>query len=194
MRTRFITSAAARGGFPPPDHPEVAFAGKSNVGKSSLLNTLANAKLARVSKTPGRTQLINFFEVQNKEQTWGLADLPGYGYAKVPTRVTKSWAPLIESYLEHRDCLKQVYVLVDVRRGLQEVDAELLAYLAEVNTAATVVATKLDKLKKAQKKPALHAIAKDVGCDKHAVVGTSALNREGIERLAALVEAHLFGA
>lgn len=187
MRTRFITSAAERTQFPDLGLPEVAFVGRSNVGKSSLLNVVANAKIARTSRTPGRTQLVNFFEVSTADRTVALADLPGYGYAKVPAHVVRTWAPLIERYLEDRTSLAEVLLLVDARRTVARDDLALFDFLAETladrGGSVRVVATKIDKLPKAKRKPAQKRIQDAFSLPSRSVLGTSASSREGVETL-----------
>lgn len=132
------------GELPDPGLPEVAFAGRSNVGKSSALNTLVNHRsLARVSGTPGRTQAINLFEIDRRLV---FADLPGYGFAKVPEAVREAWKPMIERYLADRQRLVLVVALIDVRRDPQEMDGQLMYALTEARIPSLVVATKADKL------------------------------------------------
>ncbi len=146
---RFVAGAADVRRIPPAKTPEIAFAGRSNVGKSSLLNRLVgSSKLARVSKTPGRTQQINFFEVDGK---LGFVDLPGYGFARVPLSVKERWKVLVETYLTGRAALRLVIVLVDLRRMLQDDDVQLLEYLAAHGLCALVVGTKADKLPRGQR-------------------------------------------
>lgn len=197
MRTAFLTSAADARGFPSVDTPEVAFAGRSNVGKSALLNALAAARLARTSRTPGRTQLVNFFSVERKTKRYGLADLPGYGYARAPKAVQRTWAPLVESYFEVRGVLRMVLLLVDIRRGVQADDRALVAFMDEVlaprGVVVEAVATKVDKIPKAKRKPALRAVAEALGVPHGGVHATSALKREGLESLRERVEAVLLG-
>jgi len=145
--------------WPELDMPEVAFAGRSNVGKSSALNTLLNSrKAARVSGRPGRTQAINLFKVGT---ACVFADLPGYGFAKVPATVQDHWKTMIESYLAERQALRLVVILVDARRSPQEMDGMLLYALTESSIPSLVVATKVDKLKKQQRQKNLRAIAKE---------------------------------
>jgi GTP-binding protein len=133
---------------PPSELPEVAFAGRSNVGKSSALNCLWNRKsLARVSRTPGRTQHINLFRLGDFAL---FADLPGYGYAEVPDAVRADWKPMVENYLSERSNLKLVVVLIDVRRNVQESDGALLYALTEARIPSLPVATKADKLGRQQ--------------------------------------------
>jgi GTP-binding protein len=144
---RFLGAAAAPGGGPPPLQPEVAIAGRSNVGKSSLLNALLGRRgLARTSATPGRTRQINYFLVNER---FVLADLPGYGFAVGPEAERRSWGPLVEGYLRERPTLRGVALLVDARRGVEDEEEELLGFLAHVGLPAALVATKLDKLGRA---------------------------------------------
>jgi len=129
--------------------PEVAFAGRSNVGKSTLINRLTRSPgLARTSSTPGRTQQINFFLLPEKLV---FADLPGYGFAKVPERIRATWKPLLERYFETRDALRGVVVILDARRGLRPDDQTLLDFAASQSRPAIVVANKIDKLRQAEK-------------------------------------------
>jgi GTP-binding protein len=141
---RFLGAAAAPGGEPAPGPPEVAIAGRSNVGKSSLLNTLVGRRgLARTSATPGRTRQLNFFLLNER---FALVDLPGYGFAVGPEAERRRWGPLVETYLRERPTLRGVAVVVDARRGVEGDEEDLLAFLAAVGLPAAVVATKLDKL------------------------------------------------
>ncbi|MDQ6716795.1 MAG: ribosome biogenesis GTP-binding protein YihA/YsxC, partial [Gemmatimonadota bacterium] len=144
----FMGGTAQRGGWrPESDLPEVAFAGRSNVGKSSLLNTLVGRrKLARVSKTPGRTREINFFRVND---TFVMVDFPGYGYAKISKERKADWRPLIESYLKLTPQLRGIVLLLDIRREPSDDDREMLDFLAEVEIPTIVAVTKADKLNKA---------------------------------------------
>lgn len=187
MRTKFITSCVDADAFPQPSRPEVAFVGRSNVGKSSLLNALTSAKIAKVSRTPGRTQMVNFFTVDGKDWGFSLADLPGYGYAKAPKALQRTWGPLIEQYLETRDPLRAMLLLVDIRRGVQADDLDLVRWMLETSEqrdiSIEVVATKIDKLPKAKQKPALDRIARELGLDRSHIHGTSALSRQGLTEL-----------
>src|SRR5512141_2173198 len=125
--TTFIKSAVKPDAYPDPNLPEVAFCGRSNVGKSSLINVLVNRKnLVRTSSTPGRTQLINFFDVNG---TFTLVDLPGYGFAKVPLSVKKEWGPMMETYLSRRPNLRGVVLILDVRRTPGDEDLQMLSWL-----------------------------------------------------------------
>jgi len=159
----FVKSAPELRFLPDPDVPEIAFAGRSNVGKSSLLNKLMNRRnLARTSSTPGCTRQINFFSVRSAQGMHAsLVDLPGYGYAKRSKEERKLWADLIDGYLLERPTLRAVALLVDVRRGLEADDLDLLEMLATGSAesrgqpATVIVATKLDKLRSGERKAAL---------------------------------------
>ena len=144
-----FAGAVSAGGVPPRlDLPEIAFAGRSNVGKSSLINRLAHARgLARTSRTPGRTQQVNFFAGRDEIV---FADLPGYGFARVPAGVREAWKKLVEGYLEAREGLRGVVVIVDARRGLEPDDRALIDYLAALGRPAVVVANKIDKLNRSE--------------------------------------------
>ena len=165
----FLKSAPALVHLPDPDYPEVAFAGRSNVGKSSLLNALTNRNgLARTSNTPGRTQELNFFEVGAPTQ-FRLVDMPGYGFAKAPPAVVRQWRFLVNDYLRGRQALKRALVLIDARHGIKEVDREILEMLDRAAVGYRLVLTKADKIKatdlaevaqrtadEARKRPAAH--------------------------------------
>ncbi len=160
LRLRFLASATRLGQLPD-SAAEVAVVGRSNVGKSSLINALANTKqLARVSNTPGRTQLINIFEVADGGT---IVDLPGYGYAKVPARVRRDWPEMIEGYLLEREPLVQVMVLVDGEIGPTPLDQQMLAWLRANDVPHTVVATKADKVKSSKRPARRRDLA--AGCD-----------------------------
>jgi len=144
MEVSFVASAYLPDQYPPPDRPEIAFAGKSNVGKSSLLNRLVNRRhLAVTSSKPGRTRSINFFAVGRDLY---FVDLPGYGYAKVPVSVKRSWKKMVETYLDRRPTLKGVVLIVDIRRDPDSNDMDLLHWLNHRGIAAVAVVTKADKL------------------------------------------------
>lgn len=179
----FRAAASKPDQVPPPDRLEIAFAGRSNVGKSSLLNMLLARKgLARTSNTPGRTRQINFFDV---DVAGGpklcFVDLPGYGYAKVSKSESASWKQLLESYLQNRPTLRAVVLLVDVRRGVEEEERELIEFLGlRDDLEVLVVATKVDKLARNAMKPALLALGREA---KLRVIGTSADTRLGREEV-----------
>ena len=146
IAARFVTSAAQPSGFPPPSLPEIAVVGRSNVGKSSLINALVGQPgLARTSRTPGRTRLINWFAI---DERFHLVDLPGYGYADVSQATRDSWRPLIEGYLADRESLAGVLLLIDIRRGAQAEELDFVPWLAERAMPVVVALTKADKLPK----------------------------------------------
>ncbi|HEY0477390.1 MAG TPA: ribosome biogenesis GTP-binding protein YihA/YsxC [Kofleriaceae bacterium] len=146
IRARFVTSAAQLSEFPPPSLPEVAVVGRSNVGKSSLINLLVGQPgLARTSRTPGRTRLANWFVI---DERFHLVDLPGYGYAEVSRAMRDSWRPLIEGYLAGRKTLAGVLLLIDIRRGVQDEELDFVPWLAERTMPVVVALTKADKLAK----------------------------------------------
>lgn len=184
-RTRFLGSFPAE--LPHTGLPEIAFAGRSNVGKSSALNTLLGSKsAARVSSTPGRTQTINLFQLGD---ALCFADLPGYGFAKVPEAVMRSWKPMIERYLGERDTLKLVVILVDGKLPAQPLDAMLIEGLMDAGVPLLVVATKLDRLSKHQRKPQLAALREGLGLPEDQPVGFSSKDGTGRDEVWARIEA-----
>jgi GTP-binding protein len=149
LHTQFLTSAAAPHQFPAPTAPEVAFLGRSNVGKSSLINALLGEKVAKTSSTPGRTRTINFFSIRRPGQPRPdvvFADLPGYGYAKLPKELTAEWPKFIEPYLEERRSLALCIVLVDTNIAPQPSDKQLISYLQQMGKPYVVVGTKSDRV------------------------------------------------
>ncbi len=187
MRTSFVTSAADAGGFPPRDRAEFAFFGRSNVGKSTLLNRLAGARIARVSRTPGRTQLVNFFDVDSPTVAFRLADLPGYGFAAAPQSVSRTFESLVLGYLgAHR--MTAGLLLLDVRREPSDEDVQACELLKESLAAAAggelwIIVTKGDKVPKARRKPVVHRVARRLNVDVQTVSLTSASEGWGIEDL-----------
>lgn len=162
-RARFVTSAVAKAGFPSAALPEVAFVGRSNVGKSSLLNRLAGQRgLAHVSRTPGRTRMVNFFEVAGR---YRLVDLPGYGYARAPEALRRGWEDLVLAYLTGRESLVLNLLLVDARRDPLANDLRALELLGSSGRPVAVVATKMDKLKSAQAASRLRQLSQAFGND-----------------------------
>ena len=160
QKAKYTQSAPSIHECPPEDGIEVAFAGRSNAGKSSAINTLTNNhKLARVSKTPGRTQLINFFELSDTQR---LVDLPGYGYAKVSREQKELWQRHLSEYLRERRCLKGLILLMDIRHPLQEFDTTMLNWATESNMPVHILLTKADKLSRGHAGSALMAVKKEL--------------------------------
>jgi GTP-binding protein len=178
---KFVCSAVTPGHYPPDDLPEVAFAGRSNVGKSSLINKILNRKkLVRTSKTPGRTQLLNFFEIN---ELWRFVDLPGYGYAKVPAEVQKRWRPMVESYLTTRVNLRGMVWLLDIRREVSKEDLTLWDWLQAKQVTVIIVITKADKLSKNKRNKQAASIAKSLGRNAQELIQFSATSGEGKDEI-----------
>ena len=189
-RVEFLRSAPALKFLPDPGAPEIAFAGRSNVGKSSLLNAITGRKsIARASVTPGRTQELNFFEVGEPTRL-RLVDMPGYGYAKAPPKVVEAWKRLVRDFLRGRVVLKRTLVLIDSRHGVKEVDREMMKLLDEAAVGYRLVLTKADKIKASELEAVLAATQAEAR--KHSaafpvVHVTSAEKGMGIEELRAAV-------
>ena len=184
----FIGGMAEKHGWRPESSlPEVAFAGRSNVGKSSLLNTLVRRKsFARVSRTPGRTREINFFRINN---TFVLVDLPGYGYARISKEKKAGWRPMIESYLRRTTQLRGIVLLLDIRREPSEDDRAMLDFLAELEVPTIVALTKADKLNKAGARERTTEISRSLALEADQVVQFSAQSGEGrLELLQAIMQ------
>lgn len=184
---KLLTTAVKYEQYPPCDLPEIALVGRSNVGKSSLINCLANRKnLARTSSTPGKTATINFYEIGGK---FRLVDLPGYGYAKVSRQEKEKWAGMIENYLSKRENLVQVIQLVDARHKPTADDKTMFEWICSYNYEPFVVATKLDKLKKSQIESNLTAIYEELNLNEDSVlIPFSSENREGRAEVLELID------
>lgn len=183
QRAQFLTSASKASQFPQDNRREVAFAGRSNAGKSSAINALCmNKSLARTSKTPGRTQLINFFPLDEERC---LVDLPGYGYAKVPESVRREWQSLMEDYLSKRENLAGLVMIMDIRHPLKDYDLQMLEWCQHFGTPVHILLTKADKLKKGPASQSLLQVRKSL--NDAAIEATvqmfSALNKTGLEEL-----------
>ena len=189
-RVEFLKSAPSLQFIPDPDLPEIAFAGRSNVGKSSLLNALTGRKaIARTSVTPGRTQELNFFEV-GEPAVLRLVDMPGYGFAKAPLKVVENWRRLVRDFLRGRDVLKRTLLLIDSRHGIKPVDAEMMKMLDEAAVGYRIVLTKADKIKASELEAVL--VATNAEARKHPaaypqVLVTSAEKGMGIAELRSAV-------
>ena len=184
VRTVEFAGSVAKADDPiPGDLPQVAFSGRSNVGKSSLINVLlrrTRKKLAHVSSTPGKTQLLNFYRVNDR---FFLVDLPGFGYAKVPRAVQQAWLTLIEGYLSTQKRLRGVVHLVDCRRPPPDSDLEMLEYLASQGLPTLVVLTKIDKLKQSQRARAIEAATRTLQVDADQLLPFSSKTGEGRDEL-----------
>lgn len=177
----FITSAVKPKGYPPGDNPEVAVIGRSNVGKSSLMNSLfQRTNLVKVSRTPGRTQLINFFDVDEKLT---VVDLPGYGFAKVPKAIRRQWRPMIEGYLTGRPNLVACFLLLDIRRIPSEDDLDMWNWLLHFDRLTVPVATKVDKLSKQKRRNQIQRIANVLDVPAEAIVLSSSKTHAGRDKL-----------
>jgi GTP-binding protein len=177
----FVTSAVRPGQYPVPDLPEFAFAGRSNVGKSSLINTMVSRrKLVQTSSTPGKTRLINFFRVN---EAFTFVDLPGYGYARVSQEERRRWRPMVEQYLSARENLKAVVVILDIRRVPTAEDGQLLRWLDRERIPTVLVVTKADKLSKTAQKKQLNVIVEAIAADPGDIILFSAVSRQGRDAL-----------
>jgi len=182
-RATFLQSASALNNAPPDTGSEVAFAGRSNSGKSSAINTLTdNGKLARTSRTPGRTQLINFFSLSDNQR---LVDLPGYGYAKVPLRMKQEWNRHLENYLQRRESLRGLVLLMDIRHPLRDQDGQMITWAANAGMPVHVLLTKADKLKRGPAKSTLLSVQGQLSehGDLVSVQLFSSLKRDGLKDL-----------
>jgi GTP-binding protein len=181
----FVKGVVSLADLPAAALPEVAVSGRSNVGKSSLLNVLIGSRraLARVSGQPGKTREINFFRVGDR---YHLVDLPGYGYARVPPAVSAKWRGLVQGYLESRRQLAGIVQLVDARHGPTELDVEMIAWLVQAEVPALLVATKVDKLKSGARAEALRALSR--AYPAFAVAGFSTVKREGRAEVLAWID------
>ena len=184
----FITSAASKKGFIVPNKPMIAICGKSNVGKSSLINALANKKgLARTSVTPGRTRLVNYFDFGE----FVLADLPGYGFAKVSHSEKEKWGQLLEDFFSYQSLITHVFSLVDIRHDPTRDDVDMINYLHHYAVPFTVVATKADKIGKTRIFDRLKSIGNFLTIGKDSIIATSADTGYGKDKLLAKIESVL---
>lgn len=184
----FVKGVVAMSGLPPADRPEVCFAGRSNVGKSSLINALTGRKtLARASNTPGRTQEINYFALGESRY---LVDLPGYGFAEAPVAIVAKWQALLKQYLSGRPTLRRAFVLIDARHGVKAVDEEILTLLDRSAVTFQAVLTKVDKINRTERAAVIEQVKGALGKHPAAypeILVTSSEKGEGIETLRALI-------
>ena len=190
LRAEWLATAAGPEGFPEPSVPEVTFVGRSNVGKSSLLNALVQRKkLARTSSAPGKTRLIHFFKVERPERETHFVDLPGYGYAKVSKSERKNWQRLIESYLEGRPTLRAAVLLQDMRRDISDDETLLIDWLHERGIPVILAITKIDKLKPMRRAARLRALKATIDLPAANVIATSSEARIGLDELWQAIDA-----
>lgn len=179
----FVGSVVEPGTSPPEDLPQVAFSGRSNVGKSSLINTLlrrTRKKIARVSSTPGKTRELNFYRVNDR---FLLVDLPGYGFARVPDEMREAWRKLVEGYLATEERLRGVVHLVDARHDPMDTDKQMVAFLAALQLPTLVILTKIDKLSRSERTGKENEAARALGLDAEQILPFSAKTGEGRETL-----------
>ncbi len=189
-RVDFLLSAASAKQFPTDLMPEIAIIGRSNVGKSSVLNALVERRaMAKVSKSPGRTQLINYFNIDDK---FYLVDLPGYGFAKVPDNVRRRWDQLIGAYLKTRETLAGAFLLLDIRRQPSRDDIAMWEWLTEMQIPVLIMLTKADKLSKTAALNQRRVICKMLDIEMSAPILTSALKKMGFDDVKKAIEALLF--
>ena len=182
----FVISAIRPGNYPPENLPEIAFAGRSNVGKSTLINKLVNRKhLVKTSSTPGRTQLLNFFNIND---AFVFVDLPGYGYAKVPDRVKKDWGKMIETFLSTRLTLKGVVLILDIRRNPGEEENNFISWLHQQGIPTVLILTKADKLSKTKQKKQIQIIEKALSVNPEELICFSAKTRQGLDSVWKAIE------
>lgn len=189
-RTHYVLSALRPGDAPPDSGREVAFAGRSNAGKSSAINTICQQKaLARISKTPGRTQMLNFFQVDEERR---LVDLPGYGYAKVPEAMQKNWRRAMEDYLQDRRSLQGVFLVMDIRHPLTEFDWQMIEWCRHCNHPLHIALTKADKLSRGAARTTLlkveTALRRDAGDLDISLQLFSSLAKQGVDEAHAVLD------
>ncbi len=188
QQAKYLTSAAELDQLPPDQGREVAFIGRSNAGKSSALNVITNIKgLARTSKTPGRTQMINFFALNDH---YRLVDLPGYGYAKVPRTVKERWEQMVDGYLKKRQCLKGLVVIMDIRHPLKEMDLDIIAWAGKCRLPVHILLTKVDKISAPMARKTLKEVEEALQSQGRKVTLQlfSSLDRTGLDDVKAVLD------
>jgi GTP-binding protein len=189
LSAEFVKSASKPSEYPKGGLPELAIAGKSNVGKSSLINALVKRKnLAKISSTPGRTQLINFFQINGN---LSLVDLPGYGYAKVPLHIRQTWKPMVESYLQTREDIRLVILIIDARRGASAEDLNLLDWLDSHRIPSLIVLTKTDKLSQIERAQQKKNLSENPRLASRPFLFFSAVSAEGKDELWKIIRQHV---
>ena len=189
INTKFIKSASKKEEFIVDELPQIAIVGRSNVGKSSLINLLTNnSKMAKTSSTPGRTRLVNYFNINNQ---FYLVDLPGYGYHKASKSIGDTWDKVMNDYFVDNNKLKLVFVLLDSRIMPTELDKQMLDYLAENEIPAVIILTKVDKISRSELGLNMSKISKEIRFNKDLIVATSTLKKQGVDRIESLLDEYL---
>ncbi len=189
INAKFIKSASKKSEFINDQLPQIAIVGRSNVGKSSLINMLTNnSKMAKTSSTPGRTRLVNYFNINNQ---FYLVDLPGYGFAKASKNIVSAWDSVMNDYFISNPQLKLVLLLLDCRREVGELDNQMLDFLAENEIPAAIILTKTDKLNKSELNLKINKISTQLRYNKERIIPTSTLKKQGAENIANLVEEYI---
>ena len=189
INAKFIKSASKKEEFIVDELPQIAIVGRSNVGKSSLINLLTNnSKMAKTSSTPGRTRLVNYFNINNQ---FYLVDLPGYGYHKASKSIANAWDAVMNDYFVDNVKLKLVFVLLDSRIEPTELDKQMLDYLASHEIPAVIIMTKTDKISRSELFLNMSKISKEIRFNKDLIVATSALKKQGVERIENLIDEYL---
>ncbi len=189
INAKFIKSASKKAEFIEDDLPQIAIVGRSNVGKSSLINLLTNnSKMAKTSSTPGRTRLVNYFNINNK---FYLVDLPGYGYHKASKSIANAWDAVMNDYFIDNEKLKLVFVLLDCRIEPTDLDKQMLDYLAENEIPAVIILTKTDKISRSDLFSNMSKISKEIRFNKDLIIATSALKKQGVERVEILLDEYI---
>ncbi len=189
INAKFIKSASKKTEFIVDDLPQVAIVGRSNVGKSSIVNMLTNnSKMAKTSSTPGRTRLVNYFEINRQ---FYLVDLPGYGYAKASKGMTNSWDSVMNDYFVDNERLKAVLLLLDSRHEASALDMQMLDYLAEYEIPVIIILTKTDKISRSELNLNIDKISKVTRFSKNRIIPTSALKKVGVEKVSTILDDYL---
>ena len=189
INAKFIKSASKKSEFIFDDLAQVAIVGRSNVGKSSLINTLTNnGKLAKTSSTPGRTRLVNYFNIDNK---FYLVDLPGYGYHKASKGIAKAWDNVMNDYFSDNPNLKLVLLLLDSRILATDLDKQMIDYLFEKQIPALIVLTKADKISRSELNLQIDKLSKELRYGKDRIVSTSALKKSGVEKIGIILDDYI---
>ncbi len=186
INAKFIKSASKKAEFIQDELPQISIVGRSNVGKSSLINLLTNnSKMAKTSSTPGRTRLVNYFNINNQ---FYLVDLPGYGFAKASKNTTSAWDSIMNDYFVNNPQLKLTFLLLDCRLMPTQLDLQMLDYLAGLEIPVVIILTKADKISRSELNLAIDKISKQLRFNKNRIIATSASKKQGVEQIAAILD------